>query len=131
MRPFPYVRCPGCGLVAPPDRLEYSLGVLGAIDWGQPVRWQCAECGFQDHLTADRVLTDDCEHLCAGCGTRISCPCSAARVECRACGLIGLGPATANPEVSGHLRAVEGLRAIELRVRQALNTTSKPPSTED
>lgn len=120
MRPRPYVRCPGCDLVGPAERLEYELSDVGDIDWAHPVHWECAECGYLDTITADQVLPADAGHTCVGCGTATPCPAAAARVECPNCGLIGLGPATADPEIAGQLRAIEALHDMELRVQQAL-----------
>ncbi|MEU8079607.1 hypothetical protein AB0B31_29700 [Catellatospora citrea] len=54
------------------------------------------------------------------------CPATAARVECERCGLIGLGPATADPEIAGQLRAIEALHDIELRVQRALRDGHGP-----
>ncbi|WP_155390527.1 hypothetical protein [Catellatospora paridis] len=126
MRPRPYVRCPGCELVGPAEDLGYELSDQGTVDWGSPVRWQCAECGYLDTISADQVLADDAEHTCVDCGAVTPCPDTAARVECVRCGLIGLGPATADPEIAGQLRAIEALHAMELRVQQALRERRGP-----
>jgi hypothetical protein len=126
MRPRPYVRCPGCDLVGPAEDLEYELSDQGAVDWDMPVRWECAECGYLDTITAEQVLADDARHTCVACATVTACPASAARVECVGCGLIGLGPATADPEIAGQLRAIEALHEMELRVRQALRDSRGP-----
>lgn len=127
MRPRPYVRCPGCDLVGPAERLEYELSETGDVDWASPVAWQCAECGYLDRITAEQVLADDAAHTCVACRTVTPCPAVAARVECPVCGLIGLGPATADPEIAGQLRAIEALHEMELRVRHALREGHIPP----
>jgi rubredoxin len=120
MRPQPYLRCPACDLIGPPENLSYELGNMGQLDWEQPVYWQCAVCGFWLRATVDQVLSDDAVHVCTECAVGTPCPQAAARVECRACGLVGLGPAAIDPQVAGQLLAVEGLYAIQVKVRRAL-----------
>ncbi|GIF98653.1 hypothetical protein [Catellatospora citrea] len=126
MRPRPYVRCRGCDLVGPAERLDYELSDTGDVDWAQPVAWECAECGYLDSITVDQVLDLDAAHTCVECAAQTPCPATAARVECERCGLIGLGPATADPEIAGQLRAIEALHDIELRVQRALRDGHGP-----
>jgi hypothetical protein len=64
-------------------------------------------------------------HVCTACAVGTPCPEAAVRVECRACGLIGLGPAADDPQIAGQLLAVEGLHAIQVKVRRALETGRK------
>jgi hypothetical protein len=120
MRPQPYLLCPACELAGPPESLTYELGPLGEVDWDRPVYWQCAVCGFWMRATVDLVLPDEAVHACPECDSSTPCPADAARVECRACGFVGLGPAAEDPLVAGQLVAVEGLYAIQRKVRRAL-----------
>jgi hypothetical protein len=126
-----FIRCVSCGLVAEPgsadallldgDRIDATSGKSTA---------QCAPCGRSQPLTAEVVVDDRTgTYTCRGCGDTRACPADAARVQCRGCGVYGMGPGTADPAAADRLRITEGLHNLELRstYERAVRRRSESP----
>ena len=110
----PYTRCPGCGFIAPPEAMSYSLTETGGIDWGRPVNATCLCCHACRTIGTGEVLPLDSETTCQRCGTPAACPAGAARVQCPGCGLYLPGPDLSEGQLE-ELRITEGLAGMALR----------------
>jgi hypothetical protein len=106
----PYIRCPDCGFIAPPERMDYALTPDGEIDWDRPVHVTCLCCHASLTIGAGDVLPADTETTCHRCGAAAACPPGAARVQCPGCGLFLLGPDLTAAQ-RGELGVTEGLSA--------------------
>ncbi|GAB3212820.1 hypothetical protein ACQEU5_23125 [Marinactinospora thermotolerans] len=95
--PNPFSRCPECGLVTEPRRLDYVAAAHGRIDWGHPVVVTCLACDRPHELTPLDVLELDGFHECDQCGQMTPCPEEAARLHCLRCGALACRPVLHDP----------------------------------
>lgn len=110
----PYIRCPDCRYIAPPESVEYTLTADRSIDWDRPVHVTCLLCHARHDVIAADVLQADAETTCKRCAAMVTYPAGAARIRCTGCGLFLLGPDLDEPH-RAQLRNTEGLAGLALR----------------
>ncbi len=70
----PYLRCPDCGFIAPPEPMDYALTPAGEIDWDRPVRVRCLGCHASLTIGAGDVLQAGAQTTGHRCGATAAIP---------------------------------------------------------
>lgn len=113
-----YVRCPRCGVIAPPGSGEYRVARDGEMVPG-PFKVSCAFDGHWHEVSPAEILPRDAVATCQrpGCGTTFPVPSAADQIACTVCRLHQDGPGLGAGGRRDQVRAVYRAHAADQRAR--------------